>query len=156
MKKTTQKSLQFGTIFIVIFVGGFLTPLYADIPQDAQQAADNAVTTGVLKKLAEAAKARGNYLACAVFAMEADRIATITDILKQQVIAEFNQLTPEQQNQVRGDKENVIADATITRLDADAIKDCYKFVVILTLVLIFLFLWLVWKTFGPFFQPREE
>lgn len=158
MKKAIQKPLQICGIFIVIFAGGFLTPLnaYADIPQDAQQAADNATKTGLLKILAEAAKARGNYLICAALAKEADRIATITDILRQQVIAEFNQLTPAQQNQVRTDKNNVIADATITRQDADAIKDCYNIVIIFILFLILLFLWLLWKSFGPFFRPRGE
>lgn len=160
MKKIGKKLFQKCTICIVIFVIGFITPLFADIPQDAQTAADNAKTTGILKILAEAAKARGDYLTCAALAKEADRVATMTDILKQQVIAEFNQLTPAQQNQVRGDKENVIADATITRQDADAIQDCYKkvmtFISIFILFLFILFLWLLWKAFGPFFQPKEK
>ena len=141
---------------MAILVGGSLSVVHADIPQDAQQAKDNALKTGLMKKLAEAAKARGDYLTCAALAKEADRIAARTDILKQQVVAEYNLLTPAQQNQLRTEKENVIADATITRQDAVAIQHCYYVVLFFILFIFIVFLWLLWKAFGPFFRRKEN
>ena len=156
MKKKNRKSSQTFAIFVFIFVGGLLTSVRADIPQDAQQAADNARRTGQLVILARAAEARGDYLTCAALAKEADRIATVTNIIKEQVIAEYNQLPPAQQQLVFRDKEAVIADATITRQDADQIRGCLNrvktIVFLVVLFLVILFVWLYRKAFGPFFK----
>jgi hypothetical protein len=155
MKEINQKSLRIFVILISLFVGGFLSCARADIPQDAQYAAENSRKTTLLKFLAEAAEARGDYLTCAALAKEADRIASRTDLLKQQVIAEFNQLTPAQQNQVRTHRDNVIADATVTRQQADAIQGCYNAVLIFILFILILFVWLFWRAFGPFFTSKK-
>jgi hypothetical protein len=130
--------------------------LKADIPTDARTAEANARRTTELKLLARAAEARGDLLTCAACAEEAERIANRTDELKQQVIAEYNQLPPAQQAQVRGAKEAVIADATGTRMDADAIKQCarkyYLVVAAFLLFLAFLYWWVFWRGLGPFFR----
>lgn len=135
------------------------TLIWADIPQDAQQAANNARRTTLLVRMAREAHARGDHLACAAFAREAERIATLTDILKQQVEAEYALLPAAQQRQVFTDKESVIADATITRQHADSIRGCLDRVraaaVILMVFLLLLLWWLFWRAFGPF-RLREE
>lgn len=145
-------------ILTVLLLALLAAPAESDIPQDAQQAEDNSRRTGLLKRLAEEAERRGDWLACAAFSREVERIANVTDLLKQQVEAEFSQLPVDQQNQVRQHRESVIADAAITRADANAMRGCLRKAQMATAaiagVLLFIFLLLFWRAFGPFFRAR--